>query len=114
MKVYNRKTGAEGEALAAKYLKKKGYKIVETNYSCKLGEIDIIAERKSVIVFVEVKTRTSAIFERPCEAVTPFKQMKIRQTAQFYLKEKRKLESDCRFDVIEVLDNEINHIENAF
>ena len=67
-----------------------------------------------MIVFVEVKTRASCQFGRPAEAVTPHKQQKIRTVASYYLMLKGLSESDVRFDVIEVLDDEINHIKNAF
>ena len=114
MKKLNKITGGKGEILAQNYLKKQKYKILETNYSCKLGEIDIIAKENDTIVFVEVKTRTSEMYGRPCEAVTPFKQNKIRTIAKYYLMLKHAFEVNCRFDVIEVLDDEINHIKNAF
>lgn len=106
--------GAKGEFDATAYLKKKKYKILEKNYKNKLGEIDIIAKDKDYLVFVEVKTRSSQFFGRPSEAVTPTKQHKVRMAAQFYLKDKKLYDQPCRFDVIEVLDGEINHIENAF
>lgn len=114
MKYLNNREGALGEFDAKKYLMKKGYKILAQNYKNKLGEIDIIAKDKDYIVFVEVKNRSSLAFGRPCEAVTPSKQFKIRKTALCYLKEKYLTESSCRFDVIEVLDGEINHISDAF
>lgn len=114
MKKFNKITGDIGEIKAQNFLKKKKYKLLETNYSCALGEIDIIALQKDVIVFVEVKTRTSEDFGRPCEAVTPYKQNKIRSVASYYLMLKGWTERNARFDVIEVLDDEINHIENAF
>lgn len=114
MKEFNKITGTKGEIEAQNFLKKKDYKILQTNYSCKLGEIDIIAQQKETIIFVEVKTRTSNRFGRPCEAVTPYKQNKIRTVAKYYLMLKGWSEKDVRFDVIEVLDDEINQIENAF
>ena len=114
MKKLNKILGEKGEIITQKYLKKKHYRILETNYSTKFGEIDIIAEHGDTLVFVEVKTRTSKMFGNPCEAVTPYKQNKIRNVAKLYLMIKKQSERDCRFDVIEVLDDEINHIENAF
>ncbi|MFQ6773071.1 MAG: YraN family protein [Clostridia bacterium] len=106
--------GQVGEQYACDYLIKKGYKILTRNYKCPIGEIDIIAQDKKTIVFVEVKYRKTAYFGLPQEAVTPYKQNKIRAIAQTYLKMERKLNNLCRFDVIGVLGDEITHIENAF
>ncbi len=106
--------GFVGEAIAVNYLKNKGYKILETNYTNKLGEIDIVAEIGGVVVFVEVKTRTSGKFGYGREAVDSRKQNKIRLVATGYLKYKRLIDAACRFDVIEITDNNIEHIENAF
>lgn len=110
----NKIFGNIGENLAAKYLEDKGCEILEQNYSNKIGEIDIIAKQKDTIVFVEVKTRTSAKFGLPREAVTHHKQYKIRLVALAYLKSKKLINSKCRFDVIEELDGKITHIENCF
>lgn len=110
----NRKEGAIGETLAQKHLKKQGYKIIECNYANSIGEIDIVAKQKDCYVFVEVKARSTYAYGRPCEAVTPFKQNKIRAVAQVYIKQHRLFNFPCRFDVIEILGEEINHIENAF
>lgn len=114
MRYMSNATGAQGEFDAAEYLKKKKYKILAKNYKNKLGEIDIIAKDKDYIVFIEVKTRSSLAFGRPSEAVTPAKQHKVQLAAQVYLKQERLTDQPCRFDVIEVLDDKINHIENAF
>lgn len=104
--------GKKYELIATNFLKENGYKILENNYKNKIGEIDIICKDENYIVFVEVKYRASAKFGRPIEAITPHKQMKIRQTATFYLKCKRLLDSNIRFDAIEILDNEIRHLQN--
>lgn len=114
MKRLNKVEGCKGELLAEQYLKKQKYKILEKNYRNKIGEIDIIAKDKDTLVFVEVKARESAIFGRPCEAVTPYKQNKIRGVASYYLMTKRQSDADCRFDVVEVMGEEVNHIKNAF
>ena len=106
--------GTSGEVLAKKFLKKKGYRIVEVNYVNKIGEIDIIAKQGETIVFVEVKTRSSLKFGLPSEAVGFYKQNKIRSVALSYLKTTKNLETPARFDVIEVFGEEIRHIENAF
>ena len=106
--------GILGEKQAKDFLIKNKYKIIKTNYTCPVGEIDIIAKQKDVIVFAEVKTRTSAKFGLPRESVTPFKQNKIRSVATCYLKENMLLNSPVRFDVIDILEGNITHIPNAF
>ena len=116
MKQFNKIIGTAGESLAEKYLKKKKYKILAKNYTNRLGEIDIIASKKKVIVFVEVKTKTTLEFGRPSEMVTDEKQRKIHDVASLYLISSGLYDKQpVRFDVVEVLgENEINHIENAF
>lgn len=113
-KFFNKLTGNKGEKLAVAYLKKNNYKILHKNYTTKIGEIDIIAKQNAQTVFVEVKTRLTSEFGTPAEAVTVYKQNKIRQVATQYLKTHNMLSADCRCDVIEVFDNNINHIKNAF
>ena len=110
----NQSYGKSGEELACKFLKKNKYKIVERNFATDIGEIDIIAQKGGCTVFVEVKTRMSNKFGLPREAVGYFKQKKYSQVAMQYLKHNNMFGVNCRFDVIEILDNEINHIENAF
>ena len=79
------KIGKVGEQEAVKFLKKKNYKIIDQNFSCKIGEIDIIAYQKDTIVFVEVKTRKNNLFGTPGQAVNKSKQKKIIKTALYYL-----------------------------
>lgn len=114
-------TGRWGEQVAAEYLKKKGYRLVGLNYSCRLGEIDVIAKDRRYIVFAEVKLRKNADFAQAREFVTRSKQLKLIKTASLWLAENpTKLQP--RFDVIEIYgapdvraaDIVINHIENAF
>ena len=112
--VKNKIEGTGGEILAVNFLKKKKYKILETNFSNHVGEIDIIAEKDGVIVFVEVKRRQTLQYGRPIEAVDTRKQNKIRKVAEIYLMLKNKTLADVRFDVIEILGDGINHVENAF
>ena len=109
--------GKTSEIIAADFLKKKGYKILAMNYKNKIGEIDIIAKDKKIIVFVEVKARLSKAFGHPLEAIDERKQFKIRQVAQLYLMMNKIEENNCRFDAVSILgyeDKEIEHIENAF
>lgn len=110
----NKQKGKLGEDLAAKYLKKKGYEIIARNYKNSYGEIDIIAAHSGYLIFVEVKARSSQEFGRPAEAVNNHKQRKISQVASGYIHVKRLYDADVRFDIVEVCDGQINHIENAF
>jgi len=110
--------GKKGEEIALRFLKKKGYKIIERNYVCKLGEMDIIAREKDTLVFVEVKTRTSMAFGPPQLAVNSTKQMQLSKVALYFLKEKHLEEVKARFDVVAVLlrprGDEIELIKDAF
>jgi len=110
--------GRFGEKQALKYLVKKGYNILSYNYYSRYGEIDIVASRSGEIIFVEVKTRSSAQYGTPAEAVSRTKQRKMTLTAQDYTMKKNLYDVSFRFDVIEVFlrpeGNSINHIENAF
>ena len=109
-----RQTGRQGEHAACDFLTKNGYKIIQRNFTSPHGEIDIIAEDEKYIVFVEVKTRTSEKFGLPRESVTEYKQNKIRLTATLYLQTNNLLNQKVRFDVVEVLDEEIEHIVGCF
>jgi putative endonuclease len=95
--------GQTGETLAAAFLEKAGYKILIRNYRQKCGEIDIIAEDKGTLVFVEVKTRKNTSFGSPFAAVTKNKQRHIGRVAQDYLSRHRLFHRPARFDVISVL-----------
>ncbi len=107
-----RKTGTKYEKYASEYLKTRGYKILELNYRCHAGEIDIIADYEGCLVFCEVKYRYRK--NTALEAVDERKQIKISRTALYYLTEKHIVNKECRFDVIGIEDKRINHIENAF
>jgi putative endonuclease len=112
------KFGQKGEALAAWYLQKNGYKILEQNYRTQLGEIDIIAKEKKTIVFVEVKSRRSIRYGSPKWSVTPQKQRKISMVALQYLKRTKQTDARARFDVVAVTSNrdepQIEIVKNAF
>ena len=114
----NKNFGDLGEKETAKFLQNYGYQILTTNYRCKLGEIDIIARFEETIIFVEVKTRKSLNCGYPAEAVHYRKQQKIIATALNYLRENKKFDSPCRFDVMEVLIKngqlQFHHIKDAF
>ena len=111
---YKKFLGRVGEKKAAEFLKKKGYKIITTNYKTHLGEIDIIAKDDGVTVFVEVKTRSGDGYGAPSEAVDRRKQEKYYKVASEYLVRSKKQDEPCRFDVIEIEKGEINHIFDAF
>jgi putative endonuclease len=114
-------TGRRGEELAVAYLKKQGCRIIDRNVNTPFGELDIICRDKSVIVFVEVKTRTSNAFGRPYEAVGPDKKRRLSRSAQYWLAEKKWMDKPARFDVISVTVREaekdeidIEHLADAF
>lgn len=94
--------GTEGEHAAEKFLRRQRYTIIERNYRCALGEVDLIALDRSTIVFVEVKTRTQPGFGSPLEAVDARKQRQIQRAAQHYLTKKRLHDRNARFDVVGV------------
>lgn len=111
--------GRFGEDLAVRFLKQKGYRILKTNYRTPFGEIDIIAEDRDVIVFVEVKSRKSAAFGSPAASVDRRKQKKISMSALSYLKSAKKIGIRARFDVVSIRltddhSPQIEVIENAF
>lgn len=114
LKQFNFIQGRKHEIIAQNFLKKKGYKIIECNYSNEIGEIDIIAKQQDILVFVEVKFRSTSAFGLPREAVGNYKQNKIRKTALLYLQINDLFDCNIRFDVIDILGEEITHIENAF
>lgn len=109
----SKKLGKKGERKAARYLKIKGWKIVKKNYVNPFGEIDIIASKQNVLAFIEVKTRSSDKFGTPSQAVNESKKSKYVQGAKFFFY-KREMNCAVRFDIIEVYQGQINHIENAF
>ncbi len=120
MKTDRAETGRLGEAAAAAMLTEKGYLIHTRNYSCRYGEIDIIAEKDGELAFVEVKTRSRTDFGLPSEFVDRRKMQRLIKTAEYYVYN-NDTALQPRFDVIEVMVNgksgavcSIRHIENAF
>lgn len=116
MKKNTRKTGTCYEDLAASYLEAQGMRILQRNFQRRIGEIDVIAQDKDTLVFVEVKYRSSGVFGDPVESVTFSKQQKIRRMAQMYMNIANLSEDTlCRFDVVAIRgDGEITHYKNAF
>ncbi len=122
MEGYKKSLGRYGEDAAVEFLKNKKYKILERNFKNRFGEIDIIAQHKKDIVFIEVKTRFSKKYGEPYEAVNYYKQRRITNTAKAYLCNKKLFDANVRFDIIEVYGgisggrfelDKINHIEYA-
>lgn len=117
----NRKVGTFYEQIAGKYLESIGYKILQFNYRCKVGEIDIVALDGNYLVFCEVKYRSDILKGMPSEAVDYRKQRILSKCALFYVSAHRCTQMPCRFDVIGILGSkdhcdqtEIRHYKNAF
>lgn len=109
--------GARGERIAKAYLEQLGYKIIALNWRERKFEIDLIVIDKNELVFVEVKSRSTAYYGNPEEAVTPKKQLHLINGADCYVQQKE-IDLECRFDVVAVILNEnrqeVKHIKNAF
>ncbi len=112
----NKAIGPKGEQFAAEYLKDNGYEILEMNWVAESCEVDIIAKYNSIIIFVEVKTRTNDFYGNPEEAVNEAKQENLMKVAEAYLIE-NDLDNEIRFDIISIIWNkerkDIYHIEDA-
>lgn len=122
MEKYNKVLGGFGERAAEKYLIRNKYKIIERNYRCKFGEIDIVALEEDNLVFIEVKTRTTEKYGNPSDAINFIKKKHMTKTALNYINHKKMQNYFCRFDVVEVFaeiaDNDfravnINLIKNV-
>lgn len=110
-----REQGRRYETFAAEYLKNLGYQILEQNFYCRQGEIDLIAKEGKYLVFIEVKYRKTLHSGAPAEAVNRKKQQKIRQAARYYLYRKNYNEEvPCRFDVVSIAGEKISVIRDAF
>jgi len=109
-------TGAEAEQLAATFLQRQGLKLVEANYRCRFGEIDLVCNDQKTLVFVEVRLRGSDAFGGAAASITASKQHKLVLAARHYLQQLRSSPA-CRFDVVllrGLRDNDIEWIRNAF
>lgn len=110
--------GKRAENLALKFLKKKGLKLVERNFNCRYGEIDLILQDQDYLVFVEVRYRKDERFGGALESVDHRKQAKLRRSAEFYLQRHKKTESPCRFDILclagDLAKPDFEWFENAF
>lgn len=115
MGMNKREIGSRYEETAAAYLTGQGYGILEHNFRCRQGEIDLVCHHGRYLVFVEVKYRTRETMGAPAEAVDYRKQERIRHAASFYLYSHRLPEdTPCRFDVVGILGEKIELIQNAF
>ncbi len=114
--MYNKRSvGTQYEQIAVRYLMERGYVIIEHNFQCRTGEIDIIANENGYLIFVEVKYRKNTAKGLPQEAVDTYKRQKITRTAEYYMLKKHiPVDTPCRFDVVIILDREISLIQNAF
>jgi putative endonuclease len=110
---HNQRLGAAGEAVAAAWYISHGYRVLARNWRCRDGELDLVLRRADLLVFCEVKTRTSARFGVPAEAITPTKAARLRRLAASYLAEHHE-RGDVRFDVACVLAGQVEIIEAAF
>ncbi len=113
-----RALGVRGEALAAAYLEQQGYRVLERNYRCTLGELDLVVADAAYVVFVEVKTRQGQAALHPSLSVTRRKQAKVRQLGEHYLSQHPALTLQPRFDVVAISADggaeTIEHLPNAF
>lgn len=120
-KTANKKTGELGEEIATNFLITAGFKIIERNFCCKGGEVDIVARDPvdKSLVFIEVKARRGLSYGLPQLAVTPFKQRQLSKAALTWLGKNRLHDTIARFDVIAILlhsdgNHQVDHIVNAF
>ena len=109
-------SGNGAEDRAASFLVERGLKIIERNYRCRFGEIDLVAREGSTVVFVEVRARASDAFGGAAASITHAKRRKLLATARYYLRCHGAREAACRFDVVLLTGAEprIEWIENAF
>jgi putative endonuclease len=106
--------GASGEELVVGWYEARGYRVVDRNWRCPRGELDIVACRGALVVFCEVKTRTSDAFGVPAEAVTRTKQTRLRRLGAQWLEQAGRGVGEIRFDVASVLAGDVEVIEAAF
>jgi putative endonuclease len=112
--VGRQRLGAHGERVAARRYEARGYTVVARNWRCNDGELDLVLRGPGVLVFAEVKTRSSDRFGVPAEAVTPAKQRRIRKLAQRFCADTGERARSLRFDVVSVLRGQVEIIENCF
>jgi putative endonuclease len=110
--------GKKSECVAEEFLRRLGYRVVSRNYQCPLGELDLVAVHKRVIVFIEVRSRSGSQFGSPLETVGFRKQQQVARVALHFLSQKRLHGRDARFDVVGVTwdrgSPHIEHVQHAF
>lgn len=117
---FKQRIGKLGEDIACKYLENNRYKIIDRNFTCRQGEIDIVAkdEKRKELVFIEVKTRSNFKYGQPCEAINKEKKKHIYQASKYYIYKRKISNIAIRLDVIEIVIKNgkynVNHIEKAF
>jgi len=112
--VTKREVGKRGEDLAADWYRARGYEVLDRNWRCRQGELDLVLRNGRQVVFCEVKHRTGLGFGRPAEAVTREKRQRIRYLASRWLEGAKPRPAEIRFDVVAVLDGEVEVLEGAF
>jgi putative endonuclease len=111
--------GKISEGIAVEFLKKNRFKIIQRNFSCRVGELDIIAKHKNVFVFIEVRSTRGSLFHYPADSITPSKICKLKTLALIWLKKHGINNAPLRFDVVGIVHNDddtchVNHIKDAF
>jgi putative endonuclease len=111
----SRALGALAEARAAEFLQRKGYRLVDRNWTCRGGEIDLVCTAPDgTLVFVEVRARSSTSHGTPLETVVDGKRRRLVRAAEIYLHVKKKTDAACRFDIVAITGDDIEHLEDAF
>ena len=110
----SRALGALAEARAAELLQRKGYRVVDRNWTCRGGELDLVCFDGSTLVFVEVRARADARHGTALESVVDLKRRRLIRAAGIYLHVKKRQDCACRFDVVAVTGDTVEHVEDAF
>ena len=111
----SRQLGAQAEARAAEFLQRKGYRVVDRNWTCRGGEIDLVClDGDGTLVFVEVRARRSSSHGTPLETVVDVKRRRLVRAAGIYVHMKGRHDAACRFDVVAISGDVVEHVEDAF
>lgn len=117
-KISRVRLGQRAEGLALEYLESKGYQLIQQNFRCQLGEIDIIAKDGDCVCFIEIRSRSLKLYGVPEESITPLKQRRLTRVALAYLKSNRLTDVNIRFDVVSILFDgrypDISLVKGAF
>ena len=111
--ISRRNIGNDAEDIASVFITSRGFSVIKRNFTCRFGEIDIIALHNHTLVFIEVRSKNSQMKGSPAESITVFKKRKIFKTAQYFLKcNAQYMDYSCRFDFIGIMDGNINHVRS--